>query len=61
MVKLKVLTHGGKEYEVSVESYDSVVLNEQLNNAELNTVAIGELVISRIDVKNVVPVLEVAQ
>ncbi len=58
---LKVVTHGLKEYEINVEAYDSVTLNEQLNNKDINTVAIGELIISRIDVKNVVPVIEEVQ
>ena len=57
-MKLKIITHAGVEYEVTVDSYDPIALNDQLNNHELNTVAIGEIIISRIDVKNVVPVTE---
>jgi hypothetical protein len=53
---LTILTHDGLTYEnVHVESYDSVALNEQLNNNEINTVVIGDLIFSRINVKSVVP------
>jgi hypothetical protein len=53
---LTILTHDGLTYEnVQVESYDSVTLNEQLNNTEINTVVIGDLIFSRINVKSVVP------
>jgi hypothetical protein len=53
---LTILTHDGLTYEnVQVESYDSVTLNEQLNNNEINTVVIGDLIFSRINVKSVVP------
>lgn len=56
MTKLKIITHSGIEYEGNVDAYDPIALNDQLNNQELNTVAIGEIIISRIDVKNIVPV-----
>jgi hypothetical protein len=51
MIKLKILTHNSGEYQTEVETYDPVALNEQLNNMEVNTVVIGDLVLSKIDVK----------
>lgn len=51
MIKLKVLTHNSGEYFTEVESFDPVTLNEQLNNNEVNTVVIGDLILSKIDVK----------
>lgn len=56
MINLIVETHDGNSYDVEVEEYNADSLNEQLNNNELNTVALGDLVISRINVKSVKPV-----
>lgn len=57
-MQLKVITHSGNEYEVQVETYDPVLVNDDLNNREINTVAFGEIIVSRIDVKAVVPILD---
>ena len=53
MIILKIITHSGMDYEVEVEDYDPVKINEELNNNEINTVVIGDVILSRIDVKNV--------
>jgi hypothetical protein len=58
MIKLKVKTHSGSEYEVEVNDYKAVETNEKLNRNDVNTVAFGNVIISRIDVKSVVPVEE---
>lgn len=58
MIPLKILTHSGGEYEAAVELFDPVLLNDQLNNNEINTVVIGDLIFSRIDVKTVAPIKE---
>lgn len=55
-MNLLVSTHDGKDYEVNVESYDPIALNTDLNNNEVNTVVIGDVIISRINVKSVVVV-----
>jgi len=52
-MKLKILTHNSGEYETTVDEFDPLVLNEQLNDLNVNTVAIGNVILSRIDVKNV--------
>lgn len=52
---LIIETHDNKVYEVEVSTYDAVTLNNELNNHEINTVVIGDIVISRINVKSVVP------
>lgn len=57
-MRLKIVTHSGNEYVVQVESYDPIQVNNDLNNREINTVAFGEIILSRIDVKAVVPVLD---
>lgn len=53
MIRLTIITHSGPEYETEVESYDPVKINEDTNNLELNTVLIGDVILSRIDVKGV--------
>ncbi|MEM5012057.1 hypothetical protein WKH57_15155 [Niallia taxi] len=58
MVKLKITTHSGNEYEATVEEYDPIKINTDLNAAELNTVVLGNVIVSRIDVKSVTPIEE---
>lgn len=53
---LTILTHDGKEYSVEVENYNPIELNKQLNDNQLNTVLIGDKILSRIAVKEVVPI-----
>jgi hypothetical protein len=53
LITLNIITHSGKEYETEVETYDPVKINEDTNNLELNTVLIGDVILSRIDVKGV--------
>ena len=54
-MNLKIITHSGNIYEVTVESYDPIQTNETLNNNEINTVTFGEIILSRIDIKAIVP------
>lgn len=58
MTRLQIVTHSGKEFFTEVKDYDPFSLNEQINNQELITVLIGDQIISRIDVKNVSPIVE---
>lgn len=58
---LKILTHSGQEYEVQADSYEAVSLNQQINDDSLNTVVIGDRIISRIDIKYVGPVEEIIE
>lgn len=55
-MKIKIVTHSGSEYTVEIETYDPIQMNSDLNNREINTVAFGEIILSRIDVKAVVPI-----
>jgi hypothetical protein len=57
-MQLKILTHEGKEYDVSEEIYDAASLNEKLNDNQVNTVLIGGLILSRITIKEVIPITE---
>ncbi|MBO0961434.1 hypothetical protein J1P26_17145 [Neobacillus sp. MM2021_6] len=58
MINLKIITHSGGEYEVTVEEYDAVQVNADLNNNEINTVVFTNVILSRIDVKAVIPIIE---
>ena len=54
-MRLKIITHSGNIYEVTVESYDPIQTNETLNNNEINTLPFGEIILSRIDIKAIIP------
>ena len=57
MIKLEISTHSGDIDIVEVDEYSADSVAEQLNNSELQAVVFGDNVYSRIDVKNVKPVL----
>lgn len=57
-MKLNIKTHSGSEYEVEVQEYNAEEINEKLNRNDVNTVAFGDVIVSRIDVKSVVPLVE---
>lgn len=52
---LNISTHSGNNYEVFVEMYNAEELNEKLNDANVNTIVLGDVIVSRIDVKTIVP------
>ncbi|PEL13795.1 hypothetical protein [Bacillus sp. AFS017336] len=56
METIRVITHSGITTEIEVETYDPVMMNENLNNHEINTVLIGDVIFSRIDVKLIEPI-----
>ena len=57
-MRIEVNTHNGGRYETEVESYDPIKLNEDLNNTEINTIVIGGIVVSRIQLKLICPIDE---
>jgi len=58
MTKLKINTHSGSQYEAEVANYNAAEINEKLNRNDVNTVAFGDIIVSRIDVKSVAPIEE---
>ena len=58
MIELEVTTHDGHDYKVEVEEYDPVTLNDKINDESINTLQIGELIISRLNIKTIIPVRE---
>lgn len=58
MIKLNITTHSGDDDIVEVEVYDAKELEEKRNNNELESIAIGDNVYSRIDLKNIKPIKE---
>lgn len=58
MIKLRIATHSLGELEEEVESFDAVEINRQCNDATINTLLIGNTVVSRIDVKLVAKINE---
>lgn len=54
-MKVKILTHNSGEYETDVLNFNEIEIDSKLNDPSLNTVLIGKINISRIDVKLVIP------
>lgn len=59
-MKLNILTHSGGNDILEVNSYDPIALNEQINNDRILTIVIGNNIYSRIDIKNIKLIEEVA-
>ena len=55
MIALVINTHSGEVFETEVDNYDPVALNDQINSPNIHTINIGDVIISRIDVKSIVP------
>ena len=53
--------HTGETYEIPVKDYDMAELNEQRNNNELNGILIGDYSLSRINIRDIVPLEEPVQ
>lgn len=51
MITLEVETHSGKKLLIDVAEYDPIALNDKINSTELITITIGDVILSRIDVK----------
>jgi hypothetical protein len=58
-LKLRIVTHNSGEFETEVESFNPIEMNEQLNSMDVNTVVIGDLILSKIDVKVISPIKEI--
>lgn len=56
MIKLKVTTHSGDEDIVAVKEYSASDLAKQMNDNEVHSIVIGDMIYSRIDLKNVKPI-----
>lgn len=56
MIKLEVSTHGGDVDVVDADEYNPEVLEAKLNDSDIHSIAIGENIYSRIDIKNIRPV-----
>lgn len=57
-MKLKVTMHTGETYEIPVDNIDMVELNEQRNNDQLNGILVGNHSLSRINIRDIVPMEE---
>ncbi|TSB47119.1 hypothetical protein [Alkalicoccobacillus porphyridii] len=56
MTILEVVTHSGERVEVEVEEYNAQELNNKINDHDINTIALGDHIFSRIEFKFVRPV-----
>lgn len=57
-LKLLIERHSADNIEVDVEQFDAIAMNQQLNDNNVMTVELGGNIISRIDVKAIIPVEE---
>ncbi|KEK22461.1 hypothetical protein [Bacillus gaemokensis] len=55
MQTIEIYAKSGAKRLVQMESYDADLLNGQINNKDLVTVLIGDLIYSRLDIKCVLP------
>ena len=55
-MKVQLTTHDGMDIQVEIEDYNAEEINAKLNSHELNTIVIGDVVISRINVKSILPI-----
>ena len=57
-MKVKVTMHTGESYEIPVENIDVYEINEQRNQNELSAILIGNYSLSRINIRDVIPMEE---
>ena len=57
-MKVKVTMHTGESYEIPVENIDMFQVNEQRNQNELSAILIGNYSLSRINIRDVIPMEE---
>ena len=55
-MKVKVFMHSGEDYEIEVDGYNPVELNEQRNNETISSILIGDYSLSRINIRDVIPI-----
>ena len=55
-MSLKVTTHSGDEDNVQVTDYNSLEMAEKMNDENIQGIAIGNNVYSRIDLKSIKPI-----
>jgi len=53
VIKLEISTHSGDIDKVVVEEYNANDVVEQINDNEIQAIAFGENIYSRIDLKNI--------
>lgn len=54
MINLEIKTHEGEVFDVEVAEYNAEETNAKLNDSEVNTVIIGDLIFSRFDIKRII-------
>lgn len=53
MITLEISTHGGDVDNVKVENYDVEAVVNELNDDSVHSIAFGQNIYSRIDIKNI--------
>ncbi|WP_121605297.1 hypothetical protein [Virgibacillus sp. Bac332] len=58
METLRVTTHSGEDTLIQVEGYDPLAIEQKMNDNEVQAIAIGSNVYSRIDLKNIMKIVD---
>ncbi len=54
MITVEITTNDGERFIEDVEEFDVESMNQKLNDSEINTVSIGNIILGRYDVKRIV-------
>jgi len=55
---IRCLTHDGREYIIDIENYNPELINNQINDNNVTTVLLGDHILARITIKEIVPIKE---
>jgi hypothetical protein len=54
-MNLRILTHDGLDLMAESETYIAEEVNEKLNNNDVHTIVLGNMIFSRINIKAIIP------
>jgi hypothetical protein len=54
-MNLRILTHDGLDLISTVDTFNAVEVNEKLNNNDVHTIVLGNMIFSRINIKAIFP------
>jgi hypothetical protein len=55
IMNLRILTHDGLDLITNVETFNAAEVNEKLNNNDVHTIVLGNMIFSRINIKAIIP------
>jgi hypothetical protein len=55
IMKLRIITHDGMELITDDATFNANEVNELLNNNDIHTIVLGDMIFSRINIKTIIP------